>query len=104
VQLSRFAGAAAGGVRGGCQPRGARAPRRHQRRAHDARRAELDEPFPPVAPYRGGISTTPMSEGLSVAVVIRFLESLKCPLDTRMLEPPAVREIVYRVPRGEQGG
>jgi beta-glucosidase len=40
VQLSRFVGAAAGGVRGGCQPRGAGAPRCHQRRAGDARRAD----------------------------------------------------------------
>jgi hypothetical protein len=45
---------------------------------------ELDEPLPPVGPTPRGISTTPMSEALSVAV-IRLLECLKCPLDSRML-------------------
>ena len=38
VQLSRFVGADAGGVRGRRQPRGTRPHRRHQRRADDARR------------------------------------------------------------------
>lgn len=64
---------------------------------------ELDEPLPPVGPTPRGISTTPMSEALSVAV-IRLLECLKCPLDSRMLGRQTVREIVYRVLRGEQGG
>lgn len=49
---------------------------------------ELDEPLPPVGPTPRGISTTPMSEALSMAVVIRLLECLKCPLDTHILEPP----------------
>src|SRR3954464_1947342 len=31
-------------------------------------------------------------------------ECLKCPLDSRMLGRQTVREIVYRVLRGEQGG
>ena len=44
-----------------------------------------------------------MSEELSGAV-IRLLECLKCPLDSRMLGRPTAREIVYRVLRGEQGG
>jgi AraC-like DNA-binding protein len=64
---------------------------------------EMDEPLPPVSPMPRGISTTPMSEALSRAV-IRLLECLKCPLDSRMLGRQTVREIVYRVLRGEQGG
>ena len=64
---------------------------------------EMDEHLPPVGPTPQGIATTPMSEGLS-GVVIRLLESLKCPLDSRMLGRQTVREIVYRVLCGEQGG
>jgi AraC-like DNA-binding protein len=64
---------------------------------------ELDEPLPPVGTTPLGISTTPMSEGLGGAV-IRLLECLRCPLDSRMLGRQTVREIVYRVLCGEQGG
>jgi AraC-like DNA-binding protein len=64
---------------------------------------DMDEPFPPVSPTPRGISTTPMSEELSEAV-IRLLECLKSPLDSRLLGRQTVREIVYRVLRGEQGG
>jgi AraC-like DNA-binding protein len=64
---------------------------------------EMDEPLPPVGPTPRGISSTPMSEGLGGAV-IRLLECLKSPLDSRMLGRQTVREIVYRVLRGEQGG
>jgi AraC-like DNA-binding protein len=64
---------------------------------------EMDESLPPAGPMPRGISTTPMSEELSGAV-IRLLECLKCPLDSRMLGRQTVREIVYRVLCGEQGG
>ena len=64
---------------------------------------EMDEPSPPAGPTPRGISTTPMSEELGGAV-IRLLECLKSPLDGRMLGRQTVREIVYRVLRGEQGG
>jgi AraC-like DNA-binding protein len=64
---------------------------------------EMDEPLSPPETTPRGISSTPMTEELGGAVV-RLLESLKCPLDSRMLGPMAVREIVYRVLRGEQGG
>ncbi len=64
---------------------------------------EMDEPLPPVGPTPRGISTTPMSEELGGAV-IRLLECLKSPLDSQMLGRQTVREIVYRVLRGEQGG
>jgi len=63
---------------------------------------EMDEPLPPVGPMPRGISTTPMSDELSGAV-IRLLECLKNPLDSRMLGRQTVHEIVYRVLRGEQG-
>jgi AraC-like DNA-binding protein len=64
---------------------------------------ELDEPLPPVGATPRGISSTPMTEELGGAV-IRLLECLRCPLDSRMLGRQTVREIVYRVLRGEQGG
>jgi len=63
---------------------------------------ELDEPLPPVGPMPRGIATTPMSNELSEAV-IRLLQCLKSPLDSRMLGRQTVREILYRVVRGEQG-
>ncbi len=50
-----------------------------------------------------GISSTPMNADLAGAV-IRLLECLKCPVDSRFLGHQMVREVVYRVLRGEQGG
>ena len=50
-----------------------------------------------------GISSTPMTAGLGGAV-IRLLECLRCPVDSRLLGRQMVREVVYRVLRGEQGG
>jgi AraC-like DNA-binding protein len=64
---------------------------------------EMDEPSSPVGPTPRGISTTPMSEELGGAV-IRLLECLKSPLDSRMLGRQTIREVVYRVLCGEQGG
>jgi len=64
---------------------------------------EMDEPPPPVGSPPRGISTTPMSAELGGAV-IRLLECLKSPLDSCILGRQTVREIVYRVLQGEQGG
>jgi AraC-like DNA-binding protein len=64
---------------------------------------EMDELTPPAGPTPRGISSTPMGEELGGAV-IRLLECLKSPLDSRMLGRQTVREIVYRVLLGEQGG
>jgi AraC-like DNA-binding protein len=65
---------------------------------------EMDEPLPSVMETTPrGISTTPMNDELTGAV-IRLLEYLKCPIDSRMLGRQIVREIAYRVLRGEQGG
>jgi AraC-like DNA-binding protein len=49
------------------------------------------------------ISSTPMTADLGAAV-IRLLECLQCPVDSRLLGRQMVREVVYRVLRGEQGG
>src|SRR4051812_25702942 len=64
---------------------------------------ELDEPSPPVTPTPRGISSTPMNEEMAGAV-IWLLECLKKPDDGRILGRQTVREIVYRVLQGEQGG
>ena len=64
---------------------------------------EMDEHLLPVDRMLRGISTAPLSEELSGAV-IRLLECLKCPLDSRMLGRQTVREIVFRVLCSEQGG
>src|SRR3954470_21559849 len=64
---------------------------------------DLDEPLPPAGPISRGISTTPMSEELTGAA-IRLLECLKSERDSRMLGRQSVREVVYRVLCGEQGG
>ena len=65
---------------------------------------EMDELSPPpIGPTPRGLSTTPMSEDL-VGAVVRLLECLKSPLDSRILGRQMVREIAYRVLLGEQGG
>ncbi len=64
---------------------------------------EMDEPLAPSGPTPRGISTTPMTEELGGAIC-RLLECLKSPLDSRMLGRQTVREVVYRVLQGEQGG
>ena len=64
---------------------------------------EMDENLLPVDRVLRGISTAPLGEELS-GTVIRLLECLKCPLDSRMLGRQTVREIVYRVLCSEQGG
>jgi AraC-like DNA-binding protein len=64
---------------------------------------EMDEPLPPSSTTPRGISSTPMTEELGGAV-IRLLQCLKSLLESRMLGRQTVREIVYRVLQGEQGG
>jgi AraC-like DNA-binding protein len=63
---------------------------------------EMDEPLPRAVSTPKGISTAPMSEELAGSVV-RLLECVKSPLDSRMLGRQTVREIVYRVLCSEQG-
>jgi AraC-like DNA-binding protein len=64
---------------------------------------EIDGPSPRSGETPRGISSTPMNEELAGAV-IRLLECLKKPTDSRILGRQTVREIVYRVLGGEQGG
>jgi AraC-like DNA-binding protein len=63
----------------------------------------MDEPLVPLREMPRAVTTHPMSDQLSSAV-IRLLECLKCPLDSRMLGGQIVREIVYRVLREEKDG
>src|SRR3954449_5320472 len=64
---------------------------------------EIDDPSAPSGGTPRGISSTPMTAELGGSVV-RLLECLKCPVDSRLLGRQMVREVVYRVLRGEQGG
>ena len=50
-----------------------------------------------------GIYATPLTDEL-VDATARLLECLINPLDARILGPQIVREIIYRVLCGEQGG
>ncbi len=64
---------------------------------------EMDEQLPESPSSPRGMYATPLSEELSGAV-IRLLQCLASPADARILGPQIMREIVYRVLRGEQGG
>src|SRR3954447_4479393 len=64
---------------------------------------EMDDFSAPARETPRGISSTPMTAELGGSV-IRLLECLKCPVDSRLLGRQMVREVVYRVLRGEQGG
>src|SRR3954449_7979505 len=64
---------------------------------------EIDGSSPLSGETPRGISSTPMTTELAGAV-IRLLECLKCPVDSRLLGRQMVREVVYRVLKGEQGG
>ncbi len=63
---------------------------------------ELDELAPPPATTPVGMSSTPMDEALAQAV-LRLLEAMRSPVESRLLGPGIVREIYYRVLSGEQG-
>jgi AraC-like DNA-binding protein len=63
---------------------------------------EIDGASAPSGETPRGISSTPMTPELASAV-IRLLECLRCPTDSRLLGRQMVREVVYRVLRGEQG-
>jgi AraC-like DNA-binding protein len=64
---------------------------------------DMDEPPSSPGPTPRGIASTPMTEELAGAI-IRLLECLKNPLDGRILGRQTVREVLYRVLLGEQGG
>jgi AraC-like DNA-binding protein len=56
-----------------------------------------------VAPPEASVSATPLDLALSDAT-IRLLESMQSPVDAAVLGPQIIREIIYRVLRGKQGG
>jgi AraC-like DNA-binding protein len=62
----------------------------------------LDASRPQPSPAPVGISSTPLDDKLSDAV-LRLLEALASPLEAQILAPGLVREIHYRVLAGEQG-
>jgi len=64
---------------------------------------EMEDSLPSAGETPRAISSTPMNPELGEAV-IRLLECLKHPVDSRLLGRQMVREVVYRVLRGEQGG
>lgn len=61
---------------------------------------QLGDP-PTAAPH--GMFASPMEPRLSQSV-LRLLEALDSPLDSRLLGPALVREIYYRILTGAQGG
>ncbi len=63
---------------------------------------EMDDNGEIVGTVRGVYSTT-LTDELASAT-IRLLECLKSPIESRILGPQIVREITFRVLRGEQGG
>ena len=50
-----------------------------------------------------GMYSTPLTAEL-IEATVRLLECLRSPADSRILGPQAIREIIYRVLCGEQGG
>ncbi|TWI69584.1 transcriptional regulator, AraC family [Pseudoduganella lurida] len=66
--------------------------------ATDEAQAGHVAPIPPVS-----IAATPLDEPLGDAV-LRLLEALTSPLETRLLGPGILREILFRVLTGAQGG
>lgn len=63
---------------------------------------EIDDHPTAAVPLPRGIYATPVNESLCDAAT-RLLEALTSPSDARILGPQIVREITYRVLRGEQG-
>lgn len=66
---------------------------------------EMDEPAPAeetVTAARRGISSSPLTPALSESV-IRLLDCLRSPADSRVLGRALAREVIYRVLRGQQG-
>jgi AraC-like DNA-binding protein len=63
----------------------------------------MDEPLSPLREMPRAVTTHSLNDPLRGAV-IRLLECLTCPLDSRMLGRQIVREIIYRVLREESDG
>ena len=63
---------------------------------------ELDELAAPASAEPVGMVSTPMDDALS-RTVLRLLEAMRSPVESRLLAPGIVREIYYRVWSSEQG-
>jgi AraC-like DNA-binding protein len=63
---------------------------------------DMDDDGRPGGPLPAGMCATPLPDEL-VEAAVRLLACLATPLDARILGPGIVREIVYRVLRGDQG-
>lgn len=63
---------------------------------------ELDELVDPTSAQPAGMVSTLMDDALS-RTVLRLLEAMDSPVESRLLAPAIVREIYYRVLSGEQG-
>jgi AraC-like DNA-binding protein len=64
---------------------------------------EMDDDVPDKGTAELGIISTPMTDEM-ISATVRLLECLQSPLDSRILGPHNVREIIYRALYGEQGG
>lgn len=63
---------------------------------------EYDEIAGPVPAAPAGMVSTPMDDALS-QTVLRLLEAMDSPVESRLLGPAILREIYYRVLSGPQG-
>ena len=63
---------------------------------------ELDELVDPTSAKPAGMLSTPMDDALS-RTVLRLLEAMDSPVESRLLAPAIVREIYYRVLNSDQG-
>lgn len=64
---------------------------------------EMDDDSAVSGPVPRGIYSTPLT-GELIDATVRLLECLRSPVDSRILGPQTMREIIYRVLCGEQGG
>jgi hypothetical protein len=64
---------------------------------------EMDDNIPDRGTAKRGINSTPMTDDM-ISATVRLLDCLQSPLDSRILGPHNLREIIYRVLYGEQGG
>jgi len=64
---------------------------------------EMDDSGGPLGKVPRGIYSTPLTEDL-ICATVRLLECFENERDARILGPSVVREIIYRVLCGEQGG
>lgn len=64
---------------------------------------EVDELSGPVAARPKGMYSSPMDDRLRDSL-LRFLDAMSHPVESRVLGPTLVRELYYRIITGEQGG